>query len=144
MLQTYECTQTVKEATRNSGSLIDHVIVNPKIKKVQSYVLDREIADHLATLTMWQEMKDREALDIDIVTKINYGKLKSIMQSHTFPDLEGVDSDLAFNTIHEKVTSAVEQSKYKVSRKNTPRNPWITNLTIKMTRDVDRLEMKTW
>ena len=146
MLQTYECTQMVKEATRctskNLGSLIDHVIVNPKIKKVQSYVLDCEIADHLATLTMWQEMKDRDALDIDIVTKINYGKLKSIMKSHTFPELEDVDSEIAFNTIHEKVISAVEQSKYKVSRKNTPRNPWISDLTIKMTRDVDRLRKK--
>ena len=146
MLQTYECTQTVKEATRitskNSGSLIDHVIVNPKIKKVQSYVLDCEIADHLATLTMWQEMKDRDALEIDFVTKINYGKLKSIMKSHKFQELEGADSEIAFNTIHEKVISAIEQSKYKVSRKNTPRNPWISDLTIKMTRDVDRLRKK--
>ena len=124
ILETYHCVQIVKQATRissNKKSLIDHCICNTSFL-IEAHVLNVQVADHQPLLLSWHQKLDKDSLKIDKQTKLNYQKLKDMLNKQ-LPELDKLDCNKAFNILHNTVTTAVEKCKYQVSRKNKPKKP---------------------
>ena len=142
-LQELQCLQIVKQATRISShkkSIIDHCICNPEFI-MEAHVLDFEIADHQPLLINWNQKSDKDSFKTDKYSKINYKKLKENIGVLKL-ELENLDCNSAFKILHEKITSAVEACRYQVSRKNTPKKPFISEFTVKKGRNVEMLRKK--
>ena len=62
MLQTFQLYQHIREATRvdkTRKSCLDHVVTNSKLEPIKTSVLCFPVADHLPTLTFWQQNKPK-------------------------------------------------------------------------------------
>ena len=123
-------------------SLIDHVITHPKLEPIQSYVVSASIADHLPTLTVFHKRKSKPIIENARVKRVNYKKLENLLTSREIDNLENMDCNDSFNSLHDLVTDSVSKCTYEISKANKPKQPWITNNTIKLGRTVNRLRKK--
>ena len=89
----------------------------------------------------WNQKLDKDSFKKDKYLKINYKKLKETIGISKL-ELENLDCNSAFKTLHEKITLAVEACRYQVSRKNTPKKPFISEFTVKKGRNVEMLRKK--
>ena len=144
LLQTFNCIQIVKLPTRISSykkSLIDHCICSNDFI-LNSNVLEYDISDHLPLLINWDLKREKDTYKTSKITKINYKKLIDNLNNKKLNPLETLSSNEAFNALHEHLTTAIENSKYETSRKNTPNKPYISEKTVKVGRTVEMLRKK--
>ena len=122
LIQTFNCIQTVTHPTRISSfkkSLIDHCICSNDFI-LESNVLEFPIADHQPLLLNWHLKRNKDTFKSEKLIKTNYKKLKtSLTNDHL--GIETLDCNDTFNTLHQKVINAVNNSKYQTSKKNTPK-----------------------
>ena len=145
ILQKYQFVQIIKESTRivkNHKSLIDHILINSKIGSAKAHTICFSIADHLPTFMLWGEKKEKEAPTNEKVKRLNYKKLEESFKNFEIKDIEKLDSNKAFNKLHEKVTEEVNKCKYEIPKKQRQKNPWISEECIKLGRDLIRLKHK--
>ena len=145
ILQYFQCQQLVTEHTRitsTTKTLIDHAIVNSKIKTAEAHVISASIADHLPTLlTIGKQREKPPKLAIQRI-KINYNKLVTELQNNTITITEDANCNEAFDELHENIKKALQKSQYKQNKSDQPRNPWILAETIELGKKVSRLRKK--
>ena len=147
ILQTFHLIQHIREPTRISSqkkSLIDHIVSNSKIEPLKTLVLCATVADHLPTLAVWHRKKEKSPeICTETMSRVNYKKLHSLLKIENESDPIGLlDCNAAFNKLHDHVTSCLEKATYVVSKRDRPKNPWISKDTIKLGKTVHRLRKK--
>ena len=67
-----------------------------------------------------------------------------MIKNENIDDLEKKSANKAFNTLHDVVTKNIEKSQYIASKRQNPRNPWISKSTINEGILVERLRKKIY
>jgi glutamine synthetase adenylyltransferase len=118
MLQKYHLIQTLKQAThiaRNTKTLVTHAIISPKIVPAESYP-----ADHLPVITVWNEKKEKLHKKAELVQKTNYEKLTENFRNFNTGEINHLNYNDAFNSMHDKIIYEVEKCKFYLSKKIFP------------------------
>ena len=149
----YQYLQTVHSPTRinkNSSTMIDHVLINSKVKAFSS-VVNCSVADHLGILTVsnqnilkkviQNDSKLFSVIDSDLLSE----KLNKVDWNKWIAKRMNLNTDETFASFHRLVSKFLKEAtvmKKRTNNKYVPRNPWITFETLSIKKEADKYRKK--
>ena len=68
--------------------------------------------------------------------------MKTLLSRNEPVPTNNLNSDEAFDYLHDRVTSCISKATYVVAKRDCPKNPWISKDTIELGKTVQRLRKK--